>query len=65
MLFRYHIRDRKSGHVVERGQTVEAKNRTEARKILAECWRRDVPLQARNYGFVPFRDCLIIWEDAI
>ncbi len=43
------------------GEVVEAENRTEARKLLAYCWKRDVPRDARANGFVPWRDVKIVW----
>lgn len=48
------------GHVG--GETIEAESRTEARKALANIWKRDTPRDARSCGFVPWRDVRIVWE---
>ncbi len=44
------------------GEVVEAESRTEARKIMARYWKRDTPRDARNHGFVPWRDVRIVWD---
>lgn len=63
-LYRFHIKDRRSGKIFERDQTIEAKNKTEVRQLLAKQASRDIPqgrYGARDCGFVPFRDWEIIW----
>jgi len=65
MLIRYSLRDRQTGKFFERSRTIEAPSKTEARRMLAEAARRDIPQGrngARNLGYVPFRDWLIVWE---
>lgn len=52
MRFRYEIFDRKDGEKFLTG-TIEAKNRTAARKSLLDDARRDTPRRARDLGFVP------------
>lgn len=47
------------GHVG--GETIEAESKTDARKALAREWKRDTPRDARNYGYVPWRDVRIVW----
>lgn len=49
------------GHVG--GETVKAPSRTEARKALAKEWKQDTPRDARNCGFVPWRDVRIVWDN--
>lgn len=63
--FRFRLYDRRYGGEIgsSGGEAIEAKNKTEARKLLAKEWRRDTPLDARNSGFVPFRDVRIVWID--
>lgn len=61
MIFRYELRDKRYGKIFERNQSIEATSKTDARKALAETWRRDIPSDARANGFVPFRDVEILW----
>jgi hypothetical protein len=61
MTFKYHLRDKRTGKVFERNLTIDAESKTEARKILFRAATRDVPRDARNYGFIPFRDWEIVW----
>jgi hypothetical protein len=46
------------------GETIYAKNRTDARKRIVDAARRnhDVPTNARACGYVPIRDWLIRFE---
>lgn len=62
--FRYDVRDRRYGKIFERDQVIEAASKSEARKALAKIVQRDQPRDARNYGYVPFRDWDIIWLEA-
>ena len=64
--FRYRLYDHK--HPRDEigtlgGESMEAKNKTEVRKILERAWKRDTPRDARNLGFVPWSDVKIVWED--
>lgn len=59
--FRFHLRDRRMGGIFERDQSMMGKSKSDVRQALAASWRRDVPLAARDSGFVPFRDVQIIW----
>jgi hypothetical protein len=63
--FRYRLLDKRFGGEVSYngGETMEAANRTEVRKQLAKRWRLDVPRDARNFGFTPWRDVKIVWEE--
>jgi hypothetical protein len=63
--FRCRLYDRRGGGEIGHvgGEVVEAQNRTEARKFLAKEWARDTPRDARNFGFVPFRDVKIVWVE--
>lgn len=40
---------------------VDAKNKTEARQIIAEAYRQDTPRAAARSGFIPFGKCTIVW----
>lgn len=64
-LYRYTIRDRKSGKVFDTGW-IKAVSRTEAREILLHCARRDTPggrgRSPRLYGYVPVSDYRISFE---
>lgn len=42
---------------------IEAYNKTEARKLIAEAYRQDVPRNAKACGFVPWGDVKIVWEE--
>lgn len=42
---------------------IEAYNKTEARKLIAEAYRQDVPRNAKVSGFVPWSDVKIVWEN--
>lgn len=59
--FHYNLRDKKNGKFFEVNQSMDADSKTEVRRELAKSWQRDVPNDARNFGFVPFRDCEIVW----
>lgn len=43
--------------------SVEAANKTEARKLIAQAYRADTPRDASRSGFVPFHKCKIVWVD--
>jgi hypothetical protein len=61
--FKCRLYDRRGGGEIGHvgGERIEAENLTEARKMLAKEWARDVPRDARNCGFVPWRDVKIVW----
>ncbi len=59
--FRCKLLDKRHGGEICQ-ETVEAKSKTEARKALAKEWKRDVPRDARNHGFVPWRDVRVVWQ---
>ena len=40
---------------------VDAKNKTEARQIIAQAYRQDTPRAAARSGFIPFGKCTIVW----
>lgn len=42
---------------------IEAHNKTEARKLIAEAYRQDTPRNAKACGFVPWSAVKIVWED--
>lgn len=42
---------------------IDAYNKTEARKLIAEAYRQDVSRNAKACGFVPWGDVKIVWED--
>lgn len=42
---------------------IDAYNKTEARKLIAEAYRQDVPRNAKACGLVPWSDVKIVWED--
>jgi len=42
---------------------MEAYNKTEARKLIAEAYRQDTPRNAKACGFVPWSQVKIIWEE--
>lgn len=42
---------------------IEAYNKTEARKLIAEAYRQDTPRNAKACGFVPWSAVKIVWED--
>ena len=58
--FRYQL-DPKNGFVIE--GSVTAENKTEARKQIAQDYRRDTPSKAVESGFVPYHKCKLIWLD--
>lgn len=61
--FRYRLYDKRYGGEIGHvgGETIEAESRTDARQALAKEWNRDTPRDARNLGFVPWRDVRIVW----
>lgn len=42
---------------------IDAYNKTEARKLIAEAYRQDVPRNAKACGFVPWSAVQIEWEE--
>lgn len=59
-IFRYQL-DPQNGSVIE--GFVTADNKTEARKQIAQDYRRDTPSRAAESGFVPYHKCKLIWLD--
>jgi hypothetical protein len=43
--------------------SVNAKNRTEARQLIGDIYRQDVPRQAKAHGYYAFSDCRIEWVE--
>lgn len=62
--FRYKVYDRKYGGEPINHGTIEATNRTEARRLIFRNARRnhDIPANARDCGYVPLRDWRIVFE---
>lgn len=64
MIFKFKTFDRRFGGEIDSG-TIEARNKTEARKLILKATRdnHDVPrANARDYGYVPVRDWHITFE---
>ena len=59
--YRFKVYDRKYGGEPIDSGTIEALNKTEARKELKR--NADVPRRARDSGFVPVRDWRIVLEE--
>lgn len=42
---------------------IDAHNKTEARKLIAEAYREDTPRNAKACGYIPWSEIKIVWED--